>query len=213
MSQIPEFLRSNEFGQPYTHALSLSIEEVALPHRYRGDAADAVVAMNNEIAAAVAAVDAAYDKFQAEARKHAPQMTELDALIDRLTEQASQYRDQLSKACEPQPESVSDLRKRLDIQAAIIAGADDAELLESATDADGLRVLADTARACKRQPLQEAAQARLIDIVTDGAADKLKAVEAEIMDLTAVRDRCRAGFNRAVASIGPHGRKVERDAV
>ncbi len=205
---IPEYLTPNEPGHPHRHALALTIDSVALPERFRGDAAAAVQAMNDEVAAAVAAVDVAYAKFQTEAMKHAPKLQELDKLIDGLTAQASQYRRQLEKAREPVPESVSDMRRQLDIQARLIGGATDAELLADATDADTLRVLADTARACKRQPLQDAAQARLVDLLTDGAADKLKAVEAEIMELVTVRDRCRAGFNRAVASIGPGGKRV-----
>lgn len=207
---IPDFLTPNEPGQPHKHALALGIEQVTLPERFQGDAADAIQAMNAEVAAAVAAVDQLHAHLQVEAMKHAPKMAELDALIDRLTSEASGYRDQLAKAREPQPESVADLRIQLNLQAAIIAGATDAELLADAVDADALRVLADTARACKRQPLQEAATARLIDLLTDHAPGKLKAVEAEIATLVSVRDRCAAGYRRAVESIGPRGRKVER---
>ncbi len=208
MSQIPEFLTNTDPGAPCRHAMRLSVDDVPTPDRYQGDTRAAVEALNAEVEAAVTAVDALYDTFQAEARRHAPKLAELDQLIDRLKSEADGYRDQLAKAKEPVPEGVGDLRKRLDIQAAIIAGADDAELLANATDADALRVLADTARACKRQPLQEAAQARLVDLLTDGASDKLKAVEAEIRDLTAVRDRCRAGYRRAVETIGPGGKRV-----
>lgn len=213
MSQIPDFLTNTDPGAPCRHALRLTVDDVPNPDRFQGDTRAAVEALNAEVEAAVGAVDELHAHLQAEAMKAMPQMAELDALIDRLTDQASQYRDQLAKAKEPVPESVSDMRRQLDIQARLIGGADDAELLADATDADGLRVLADTARACKRQPLQEAAQARLVDLLTDGAADKLKAVESEIRDLTAVRDRCRAGYRRAVETIGPKGRKVERDAV
>lgn len=208
MSQIPDFLTNTDPGAPCRHALALSIDQIALPERFQGDAAAAVAAMNDEIRTAVVAVDQLHVHLQAEAMKAMPKMAELNQLIDQLQDQASQYRDHLAKAKEPVPEGVGDLRKRLDIQAAIIAGADDAELLESATDADGLRVLADTARACKRQPLQEAAQARLIDLLTDHAPGRLQAVEAEIATLTAVRDRCAAGYRRAVESIGPKGKRV-----
>lgn len=211
---IPEYLTPNEPGQPHRHALALSIDHVALPDRYQqGDIRAAVEAMNSEVEAAVTAVDELHAAMQAEARKHEPKLAELDALIARLTSEADQYRDQLAKAKEPVPESVSDMRRQLDVQGRLIGGADDAELLADATDADALRVLADTARSCRREPLQEAAQARLVDLLTDGASDKLKATEAEIMELTSVRDRCRAGYRRAVETIGPKGRKVERDAV
>lgn len=204
------FLHPNEPGHPHRHALALSIDQIAQPERFNGDAADAVAAMNAEVAAAVAAVDKLHAALQAEAMKHAPKMAELDALIARLTTEADGYRDQLAKAKEPVPEGVGDLRKRLDFQAAIIAGATDAELLADATDADALRVLADTARACKRQPLQEAAQTRLVDLLTDHAPEKLQVVEAQISELMGVRDRCLNGYRRAVESIGPRGKRVER---
>lgn len=207
---IPDFLTPNEPGRTHRHALALTIDSVALPERFQGDAAAAVAAMNAEVAAAVAAVDELHAAMQAKALEHAPKLTELNQLIDRLQDQADQYRKQISQAKQPQPESVADMRIQLHLQARLIGGATDAELLADAADTDSLRILSETARVCRREALQEAAQARLIELLTDHAPGKLQAVESQISELVAVRDRCAAGYRRAVESIGPRGRKVER---
>jgi len=210
MNQIPEYLSQPDPGAPCRHALHLSTDDVPHPDRFQGDTRTAIEAMNSEIAAAVEAVDQLHAHLLDEAMKHAPKMAELGQLIDKLTTQAEQLRKQISQAKQPVPESVSDMRRRLEIQARIIGGATDDELLADATDADDLRVLADTTRACRRQALQEAAQARLIDMLTDGAPERLRSTEDEIRTLTGIRDRVAGAYRRAVETIGPRGRRVVR---